>query len=560
MTALLNRLTIRSKIAGAFGLVLLLVLVLGLISLNRLSAIDDQAADIRDNWLPSTGGQSQLLSVIKDFRTYEARYIMAENDRERQQMAVEVNQRLQTLDQLRAAYEPLVTRGTDDERFMREFDQAWTEHKQIEHKYLGDSQANPRALFSDENSKSFLNAAAALEKDLEFNLTEGKKAAAQGAAIYAATRLVVIGVIAAAIVMTLLMAYAIIGNVSKPVRLLTNAMSRLAGNDWNVEVPGTARKDELGEMARAVNVFKTNGVEAARRAAEQEGEWAAKEQRVARLDTLTQTFEAKAGNLVGLVSAAATELQATAQSMTGTAGETTQQATNVAAAAEQASANVQTVAAAAEELAGSITEISRQVAQSAKIAGKAQEDAKRTDGVVKALADSAQKIGEVVSLISNIAGQTNLLALNATIEAARAGDAGKGFAVVASEVKSLATQTAKATEDIARQVSQVQIATKEAVVSIQSIGTTIGEISEIASAIAAAVEEQGSATQEIARNVQQASTGTQEVSSNIVSVSQGANDAGAAASQVLGAAGELSRQAEQLRSEVGLYITGVRAA
>jgi methyl-accepting chemotaxis protein len=286
----------------------------------------------------------------------------------------------------------------------------------------------------------------------------------------------------------------------------------------------------------------------------------ASEHRSKSIETLTASFEAKAGELVGLVSSAATELQATAQSMTGTAGQATRQATNVAAAAEQASVNVQTVAAAAEELASSITEISRQVAQSAKIAGRALEDARRTDDVVQALAEGAQKIGEVVGLISNIAGQTNLLALNATIEAARAGDAGKGFAVVASEVKSLATQTAKATDDIARQITQIQTATKDAVDSIRGIGTTIGEISEIAATIATAVEEQGAATQEIARNVQQAASGTQEVSSNIVGVSQGANETGAAAGQVLGAAGDLSQQAEKLRHEVAAYITGVKAA
>ena len=284
------------------------------------------------------------------------------------------------------------------------------------------------------------------------------------------------------------------------------------------------------------------------------------EQRSNSIDVLAQGFEAKAGQLVGQVASAATELRTTAECMTGTASEAQHQATNIAAAAEEASVNVQTVAAAAEQLASSITEISRQVAQSAKVAGKAREDARRTDGVVQALSEGAQKIGEVVDLISDIAGQTNLLALNATIEAARAGDAGKGFAVVASEVKSLATQTAKATDDIAHQIAQIQTATKDAVDSIRGIGATIGEISEIAAGIAAAVEEQGSATQEIARNVQQAAAGTQEVSSNIVGVSKGAGDTGAAANQVLGAAGELSKQAEQLRSEVSGFIIGVKAA
>ncbi len=279
-----------------------------------------------------------------------------------------------------------------------------------------------------------------------------------------------------------------------------------------------------------------------------------------KVDGLLRSFEVTTSTMVGAVASAATELQATAQSMSDNAGQTTQQATNVAAAAEEASVNVQTVASAAEELAASIAEISRQVEQSASIAGKAVEDAKRTDGVVQALAESAEKIGEVVGLISNIAGQTNLLALNATIEAARAGDAGKGFAVVASEVKNLAAQTAKATEDISRQIAQIQAVTKDAVGSIQGIGARIGEVSQIASAIAAAVEEQGAATQEIARNVQQAATGTGEVTSNITGVSAGANNTVAAASQVLDAAGELSRRAEQLRAEVGQFIAGVKAA
>jgi methyl-accepting chemotaxis protein len=278
------------------------------------------------------------------------------------------------------------------------------------------------------------------------------------------------------------------------------------------------------------------------------------------IENLTQTFGEKVGHMVGLVSSAATQLQATAESMTGTAERTMRQAANVTSAAEEASVNVQTVASASEELASSISEISRQVAQSAKIAGKAADDAKHTDSVVRALAEGARSIGEVVGLISNIAGQTNLLALNATIEAARAGDAGKGFAVVASEVKSLATQTAKATDQIGQQIAQIQAATNEAVIAIQGISSTIAEVNEIAAAIAAAVEEQGAATQEIARNIQQASAGTQDVTSNIAGVNQGASTTGAAAGEVLTAAGELSRQAEHLNGEVGRFIAEVKAA
>lgn len=278
------------------------------------------------------------------------------------------------------------------------------------------------------------------------------------------------------------------------------------------------------------------------------------------MNQTADAFEAKVGSLVSMLSSGATELQATAEAMSATATHTNQQATTVAAAAEEASCGVQTVAAAAEELSTSIHEISRQVAQSAKITGKAVEDARRTDTIVRALADGAQKIGDVVQLITSIAAQTNLLALNATIEAARAGDAGKGFAVVASEVKSLAGQTAKATDEIGAQIRQIQDATVEAVQAIKAIGATIEEVNVIASNIAAAVEEQGAATAEIARNVQQTAASTQEVTATIAGVSQAANDTGAAAGQVLGAASGLSEQAARLTNEVTEFVTGVRAA
>ncbi len=341
---------------------------------------------------------------------------------------------------------------------------------------------------------------------------------------------------------------------------LNDTMRRLSEGDMTANASANGHRDEIGRMAGTVGVFRDNMLRAEKLSAEQAAEQAVKAKRAERLDGLTHGFEDRVGGLVGLVASAATQLQTTARSMTGTAGETTQQAANVAAAAEEASVNVQTVASAAEELAASIGEISRQVAQSAKVAGKAVEDARRTDAVVRDLADAAQKIGQVVGLISNIAGQTNLLALNATIEAARAGDAGKGFAVVASEVKNLATQTAKATEDIGRQIAQIQGSTAEAVASIQGIGATIGEVSEIAAAIAAAVEEQGAATQEIARNVQQASAGTLAVTTNIAGVGAGANTTGAAATEVLDAAGALTRQAEELHGAVSQFIREVKTA
>jgi methyl-accepting chemotaxis protein len=348
--------------------------------------------------------------------------------------------------------------------------------------------------------------------------------------------------------------------ISGPVVRLTGIMTTLAAGDLSAEVPDRERRDEIGEMAKAVQVFKENGIERARLEAQQAEERAAKERRAEVMDRLTRDFEAKVGDLVAALSSAATEMQATAQSMSLTADHANQRSVSVAAAAEQAAVNVQTVATAAEELTSSISEISRQVSESARIAGRAVEDARRTDDTVQVLADGAQKIGEVVTLIQDIANQTNLLALNATIEAARAGEAGKGFAVVASEVKTLATQTSKATEEIAGQIAQIQDATKQAVEAIRGIGETIAEISEIAATIASAVEEQGAATQEIARNVQQAAKGTEEVSTNIVGVKQAATDTGAAAAQVLNAAEDLSRQAEKMSSQVTEFLAAVKSA
>jgi methyl-accepting chemotaxis protein len=345
-----------------------------------------------------------------------------------------------------------------------------------------------------------------------------------------------------------------------PLRSMTGAMTELAGGNYGVEIPATGRKDEVGDMAASMLVFKENMIKAKEAAEREAVEQQARVLRAQTMEKLTREFDADVTAVLKTVASASTELQSTATSMTATAEETSRQSTAVAAAAEQAAANVQTVASAAEELSGSVSEISRQVSQSTTIAAKAVEDAERTNEQIKGLADAAQKIGEVVSLITAIAEQTNLLALNATIEAARAGEAGKGFAVVAAEVKNLANQTAKATEEIATQIGGIQGATGEAVIAIESISGTIRQISEIATTIASAVEEQGAATQEIARNVQQAARGTSEVTSNISGVSQAAGETGAAASQVLGASSELSQQSEQLRSQVERFLAGVKSA
>lgn len=348
--------------------------------------------------------------------------------------------------------------------------------------------------------------------------------------------------------------------ISRPIQRITQAMTTLADGDKNIDVPGQDHKDEIGDMAAAVQVFKANMIENEELAAREQEAAKVREERAGRIEKMTQEFDAGISELLGGLSSSATQMQSTAGSMSKIADETNNRATAVASAAHQASANVQTVATAAEELSSSIAEIGRQVAHSSDTSKRAVDQVNATNEQVKGLARTAQQIGEVINLISDIAEQTNLLALNATIEAARAGEAGKGFAVVASEVKNLATQTAKATEEISQKIGGVQTETDAAANSMDAIGRTINELNEVATAIAAAVDEQGAATGEIARNVEEASSGTQEVTVNITEVTKAAGETGASATQVTDVAGELNNKADQLRAQVEKFLAAVKTA
>jgi methyl-accepting chemotaxis protein len=386
------------------------------------------------------------------------------------------------------------------------------------------------------------------------------KAAAEGALAQAGR----IGLILAVVVMI-----ALIGSVTfsfmgigRPLTRLNGALGRMAAGELNIEIPGTARGDEVGDIAKTVVVIRGNAEQKARDEAEaqtRQDQLLAK-QRKADMIKLADEFEAAVGEIVETVSSASTELEASAGTLTKSAQRAQEVTTTVAAASEEASTNVQSVASATEELSSSVNEISRQVQESARMAGEAVDQARITNDRVSELSKAASRIGDVVELINTIAGQTNLLALNATIEAARAGEAGRGFAVVASEVKALAEQTAKATGEIGQQISGIQAATQDSVSAIQQISGTIEKLSEISSTIAAAVEEQGAATQEISRNVQQAAQGTQLVSSNITDVQRGASETGSASSQVLSAAQSLSTDSNRLKLEVGKFLNSVRAA
>jgi methyl-accepting chemotaxis protein len=349
--------------------------------------------------------------------------------------------------------------------------------------------------------------------------------------------------------------------ISVPTRAIGAVLVELSKGNKQVAVPYADRGDEVGDNARAALTFKENLIRIEQMEAEQkEAEKRAAAERKAATLKLADDFQAAVGEIVQTVSSASTELEAAAGTLTKTAEQTQVLSGTVAAASEEASANVQSVASATEEMTSSVQEISRQVQESAKIAGEAVKQAQRTDARINALSQAAGRIGDVVKLITAIAEQTNLLALNATIEAARAGDAGKGFAVVASEVKQLASQTAKATDEIGAQIAGMQTATQESVAAIKEIGGTIGRISEIASVIAAAVEEQGAATQEIARNVGEAAKGTTQVAGNITEVNRGAGETGAASSQVLSSAQSLAGESNRLKLEVDKFLSTVRAA
>ncbi len=374
------------------------------------------------------------------------------------------------------------------------------------------------------------------------------------------SRLLIVGLVLIVIALCVSIGWGMLRTISRPILALADRMRGLAAHDLHAPVPCTDRGDEIGRMAAAVRVFKESMLRGVTLETAQAEERRVREGRARSLEVLVDAFETKVADMVDMLAAAASELEATAGEMSSTMETTGRQSNLVADAARSADQGVQNVAAATEQLSSSVREITRQVAASAERAGLVAEDAHRTDAVVTQLADASGRVGQIVDLISSIAAQTNLLALNATIEAARAGEAGKGFAVVASEVKSLAQQTAKATEGVGEQVGQIREATQAAVTALGAIATGIEDISRSSVMIAAAVEQQGAATGEIARNVQQTAGSTRAVTENIVQVSRAAQDNNSAATQVMASASALSRQSEMLNREVRQFLQQVKAA
>ncbi|MDE3747601.1 methyl-accepting chemotaxis protein [Methylobacterium radiotolerans] len=556
--------SIAAKLGLCLAALVLLIAATSGLSLAELGRIESAAAQLRDTRIPATDALGRIGINFMRQRVNAVRLITADTPELRAEVADQIAKRDALLAAQYARYEALPLTQPEREAYaaFRQHVATYAEQQReaVAKAEAGDVAGGQR-IYNTTMSDSIRAIMADWEKLVALNGDGSQASGTLIAQTYDAAKRNVLALAGLALAVALGAFVLVTRGVSRPLRTISAVTQRLAAGDAEVAIPGQARRDEIGALAGSVVVFRDNLVRA--RALEAETALAradAETQRRAATRAMADAFEQAVGGIVGGVSAAATELEATARSLTGSAADAAGQSGTVASAASDAAANVNTVAAAAEELGSSVQEIGRQVSGSAELARVAVAEATNTVALVQDLSSAAAKVGDVVALISGIAAQTNLLALNATIEAARAGAAGRGFAVVASEVKALAEQTARATEEITGQIGRIQSSTGQAASAIDGIGRRIREIDGVAASIAAAVEQQGAATQEIVRNVAEAAAGTGAVTGTIASLAQSAEETGTAAAQVLGAATEMSRQSEHLGAEVARFLATVRAA
>ena len=556
---------IRTKIICLVSVLLLALAGSGLLAASNMRTMNANTSEIATNWLPSVKTLGELNVGIILYRATLRAHLLAETVEEKQAVEKSLEKVAENNLRIRKNYEAMIN-SAEERALYDDWSKLWQEYKDIAAKVMELSrkeagqfpkqalELNKRAIKVGNESDTILN------KDIELNNTGAERDTRRAAETYSSALTILAVIVGTATILGAAFSFYVIRDISAGIASIVGPMQALGKGDLRAEVPHQGEKTEIGMMANALQVFKDALI--AKKAADEAAaiDAQAKIERGRRVDNITHEFEQMIGEIVTTVSSASSKLESSAGSLSATAVRSQELSTAVAAASEEASTNVQSVASATEELSSSVNEISRQVQESARMAKDAVGQARSTTERVSELSKAATRIGDVVELINTIAGQTNLLALNATIEAARAGEAGRGFAVVASEVKALAEQTAKATGEIGQQISGIQAATQDSVSAIKEISGTIEKLSEISSTIAAAVEEQGAATQEISRNVQQAAQGTQQVSSNITDVQRGATDTGSASSQVLSAAQTLSTDSGRLETEVAKFLTAVRAA
>lgn len=559
---MLARYSIRAKITIVVSFLLIAMSAMGSLAVKQMRDINGSTVEIASSWLPSVRVLGEIRAATITYRAIVRSHLLATNEAGKKAQEVLMAKWIDILQTARKRYEPLIN-SAEERAFYTDSKNAWDEYLDSVKQVLVLSHKN------EDNEARALHAKASLagvksdeilQKDIDLNNKGADEAATNAASSYAAAMKMVMVSLTLAMIVGIGAAILLVRDVSTGIKSIVAPMRKLGEGDLTAMVPHQGEKTEIGDMANNLQVFKEALI--AKKATDEASAVDAEDKirRGERVNAVTRDFEHLIGEIVETVSSAASELEASAGTLSDTAERSQELATIVATASEEASTNVQSVASATEEMASSVNEISRQVQESANIASQAVDQARKTNDRVGELAKAAARIGDVVELINTIAGQTNLLALNATIEAARAGEAGRGFAVVASEVKALAEQTAKATGEISTQISDIQAATHESVGAIKEIGSTIGRMSEIASTIASAVEEQGAATQEISRNVQQAARGTTDVSSNISDVQRGAVETRSASTQVLSAAQSLSAEGGRLRLEVSNFLKSVRAA